>query len=180
MQRSDPETESISTQNEQGSLLYHSGDGTLHVRGLGTIQSQTKMEFQASVPIKFSDKVPKSLQNRCKSCSSPHRVHRAASMVVRGGPEVPRWFPRVLVWCQNNPPGCEHGCAKFPKWQPRGLKEGRRPRPCAQGMQKTIEPRIGIHKKQFLKNIFWNTLHPLQTPENTQKNAYSNWWWPIC
>ena len=33
------------------------------------------------------------------------RVHPAAPKVLQGGPEMPKWFPRVLPRCQNNHQG---------------------------------------------------------------------------
>ena len=44
----------------------------------------------------FYKQVPKSLQNRQKSCYLQLRVHPAAPTVLQGGPEVSKWPSKVL------------------------------------------------------------------------------------
>ena len=75
-------------------------------------------------PKSFQNRVPKASQNRWNSCSGSPRVHPAAPMVLQGGPEVPKLFPRVLPRCQNGLPACKNGGTEHPTWQPWGNKKG--------------------------------------------------------
>ena len=70
--------------------------------------------------------VPKSFPHRSKSCYLQTRVHPAAApMVLQGGPEVPKWLPKVLPRCQNGFQHVEKVAPRpqmTPKWRSREAK----------------------------------------------------------
>ena len=92
--------------------------------------------------------VQKSLQNRQKSCYLQLRVYPATPMVLQGGPEVPKWPPKVFRKCQN--------C--FPRWSRDAKMAPRMSKRTHQGPQMAT-PRSsrgpaaeGVALKIFFKN----------------------------
>ena len=78
--------------------------------------------FRDFEPENRHKQVPKAFQNRPRSCDGQLLVHPAAPMVLQGGPEVPKWSPKMRPRCQNGPPEFQNGDTKPPKDNPRSQK----------------------------------------------------------